>query len=119
MKILNYPSSDAERQVDRIIKRGLVYRKKDLTAVGRICENVRKQGDKAVVHYTRKFDSKRVTARSQQVTAKEFTNAVKKVDRNFTRALNRAATNIKSFHELQRRRSWMQAGRPSEFIPAN
>jgi histidinol dehydrogenase len=116
MKILNYPSPGAEQQVERIIKRGLVYRKKDLVAVGRICDNVRKQGDKAVVSYTRKFDSKRVTVRSQQVTAKEFSNAAKKVDRNFIRALNRATANIKSFHELQRRRSWMQASRPGTLL---
>jgi histidinol dehydrogenase len=116
MKIFDFPSPAAEQQVEQIIKRGLVYRKKDLAAVGRICENVRKQGDKAVVSYTRKFDSKRVTARSLQVTAKEFSNAAKKVDRNFIRALNRAAANIKSFHELQRRRSWMQAGRPGTLL---
>ena len=116
MKIHNYPSPDSEQQVERIIKRGLVYRKKDLAAVGRICENVRKEGDKAVVSYTRKFDSKSVTARSLQVTAKEFSNAAKKIDRNFIRALNRAAANIKSFHELQRRRSWMQVDRPGTLL---
>ena len=116
MKILTYPSHSAEQQVERIIRRGLVFRKKDLTAVSRICEKVRKQGDEAVVYYTRKFDSARVTIRSQQVTEKEFSKAAKNVDRAFIRALNRAAHNIKRFHELQKRRSWIQADRSGTLL---
>ena len=116
MKILTYPSHSTEQQVERIIRRGLVFRKKDLTAVSRICEKVRKQGDEAVVDYTRKFDSARVTIRSQRVTQKEFSKAAKNVDRAFTRALNRAASNIKRFHELQKRRSWIQADRSGTLL---
>jgi len=116
MKIFNYPSRSAEQRVARIIKRGLVFQKKDLAAVSRICENVRRRGDQAVISYTRRFDSKRVTARSMRVSKQEFADAAKKVDRSFTRALNRAASNIKRFHALQRRRSWMQTGRPGTLL---
>ena len=116
MKIFNYPSRSAEQRVARIIKRGLVFQKKDLAAVSRICENVRRRGDHAVISYTRRFDSKRLTAQSMQVSEQEFVDAAKKVDRSFTRALNRAASNIKRFHVLQRRRSWMQTGRPGTLL---
>ena len=116
MKIFNYPSRSAEQRVARIIKRGLVFQKKDLAAVSRICENVRRRGDHAVISYTRRFDSKRLTAQSMQVSEQEFVDAAKKVDRSFTRALNRAASNIKRFHALQRRRSWMQTGRPGTLL---
>ncbi len=116
MKIFNYPSRSAEQRVARIIRRGLVFQKKDLAAVSRICENVRRRGDQAVISYTRRFDSKRVTARSMRVSKQEFADAAKKVDRSFTRALNRAASNIKRFHALQRRRSWMQAERPGTLL---
>ncbi len=116
MKIFNFPSRPAEQRVARIIKRGLVFQKKDLTAVNRICENVRKRGDQAVMAYTRQFDSARVTIRSLRVSKKEFEAAAKKVDRSFTRALNRAASHIKSFHEQQRRRSWMQTDRPGTVL---
>jgi histidinol dehydrogenase len=111
MKIYHYPSRLAEQRLERIINRGLAFQKKDLAAVSRICENVRKNGDQAVISYTRQFDSARVTIRSMRVSKKEFADAAKKVDRSFNRALNRAASNIKSFHDLQRRRSWMQADR--------
>ena len=116
MKIYHYPSRSAQQRLARIVKRGLVFQNKDLAAVNRICENVRRRGDQAVIAYTRKFDSKRVSIRSLQVTKKEFSNAAKKVDQSFTRALNRAAANIKRFHEQQRRRPWMQAERPGTLL---
>ncbi len=116
MKIFRYPSHSAEQRVARIINRGLVFSKKDMAAVNRICEDVRKQGDRAVISYTRRFDSARMTIRSMQVSQKEFTDAARKVDRSFTRALNRAASNIKRFHVQQLRRSWMQADRPGVLL---
>jgi histidinol dehydrogenase len=116
MKIYHYPSRSAEQRVARIVNRGLVFQKKDLAAVSRMCENVRKHGDQAVIAYTQQFDSARVTPRSMRVTEKEFSEAAQKVDRAFVRALNRAAANIKRFHEQQRRRSWMQADRPGTLL---
>ena len=116
MKIYHFPSRSAEQRLARIVKRGLVFQKKELAAVSRMCENVRKNGDQAVIAYTRQFDSARITLRSIQVTEKEFSEATQKVDRTFTRALNRAAANIKRFHEQQRRRSWMQTDRPGTIL---
>jgi histidinol dehydrogenase len=50
------------------------------------------------------------------VTAKEFSDAAGSVDASFKRALNRAAANIKRFHEQQVRRSWMQTDRPGTLL---
>jgi histidinol dehydrogenase len=57
-----------------------------------------------------------MTIKSMQVSKKEFSDAAKRVDRSFTRALNRAASNIKSFHEQQLHRSWMQTDRPGTLL---
>jgi histidinol dehydrogenase len=116
MRIYNYPSRPAEQRVARIINRGLAFRKEDLAAVTRICERVRKRGDQAVISYTRRFDSARMSIKSMQVSKKEFADAAKRVDRSFTRALNRAAANIKRFHEQQLRKSWMQTDRPGTLL---
>jgi histidinol dehydrogenase len=116
MRIYNYPSRPAEQRVARIIDRGLAFQKVDLDAVTRICERVRKRGDQAVISYTRRFDSARMSIKSMQVSEKEFADAAKKVDRSFSRALNRAAANIKRFHEQQLRKSWMQTDRPGTLL---
>jgi len=116
MRIYNYPSPPAEDRVARIINRGFVFAKKDMAAVSRICEDVRKRGDQAVISYTRRFDSANMTIGSMRVSQKEFADAARKVDRSFSRALNRAALNIKRFHEKQLRRSWMQVDRPGTLL---
>ena len=116
MRNYNYPSRPAEQRIARIINRGLAFQKKDLAAVTRICEHVRQQGDQAVISYTRRFDAPRMAIKSMQVSQKEFSDAALKVDRSFIRALNRAASNIKSFHEQQLRRSWIQTDRPGTLL---
>jgi histidinol dehydrogenase len=116
MRVYNYPSRPAEQRLARIVNRGLAFQKEDLAAVTRICEHVRRRGDQAVISYTRRFDSARMSIKSMQVSKKEFADAAKRVDRSFTRALNRAASNIKSFHEQQLRKSWMQTDRPGTLL---
>ena len=86
MKVYNYPSNAAEQRVTRIVSRGLAFDKKDVAAVSRICENVRKRGDEAVLSYTRRFDSARMSIKSMRVSKKEYADAAQKVDRSFKRA---------------------------------
>ena len=116
MRIYNYPSRLAGQRVARIIHRGLAFQKKDMAAVRRVCEDVRKRGDQAVISYTRQFDSTRMTLSAMRVSKKEFTDAAKKVDRAFVRALNRAVSNIKAFHQRQLRRSWMLTHQPGTLV---
>ena len=116
MKIFNYPSRPAEQKVSRIIRRSLEYQKKDMAAVSRICEDVRRRGDQAVISYSRRFDSPQLQIKSMRVSQKEFADAAKKVDRAFTRALNRAISNIKAFHQRQRRGSWMLTHQPGALV---
>ena len=106
MKIYNYPSKSAEKKVASIVKRGLGFKKKDVLAVTRILEDVRKNGDKALIKYANRFDSPGLTLGSIQATSQEINNAAKNVDRSFVRALNRAAGQIESFHKQQISKSW-------------
>lgn len=116
MKIFTYQSRSAEQRVTQIINRGLAYKKKDMLAVTRICENVRRRGDKAVITYTNQFDAPRMTIKSIRVTAAEFEAAERQVDQSFIRALNRAASQIKAFHRKQLLRSWMNTNRPGTLL---
>ena len=97
MRIFNFPSRPAEQRIARIVNRGLAFEKKDIAAVTRICESVRKRGDQAVISYSKRFDSARISAKSMRVSKKEFADAAQKVDRSFTRVLNRSASIFKRF----------------------
>ena len=116
MKVFNYPSKSAEKKVTSIVKRGLGFKKKDVLAVTRILEDVRKNGDKALIKYANQFDSPGLTLESIQATSQEINNAAKNVDRSFVRALNRAAGQIESFHKQQLSKSWDYTERPGTLL---
>jgi histidinol dehydrogenase len=116
MRIYNYPSKTAENKVSSIINRGLSYRKKDYRTVSRILEDVRHNGDGAVLKYAKHFDAPHLSIKSIKVTAGEMEAASKDVDRSFVRALNRAASQIEAFHRQQVRQSWIDTRRPGTLL---
>lgn len=111
MKIYTYPSPAAEKRLGTIENRTIGFKKKDITAVNRIIENIRKKGDAALIGYTHQFDSTAVTASSIQVTSQEIEAAKNKTDPAFLKALNRAARQIKAFHRKQLQKSWISTDR--------
>ncbi len=73
--------------------------------VADIIANVRANGDKALYEYTEKFDKAHLT--SLKVTDEEIDEALKSIDPEFMRILNRAAANIRKFHSRQVRNSFI------------
>ncbi len=111
-EILSYPSAEAEKRLARIATRGPGFKKKDLTAVGRILEAVRRRGDQALVDFTRKFDCPDFSREQIRVDRCAWDKAVKSLEPSFVRALNRAARQIAAFHRRQLQSSWMDNPRP-------
>ncbi len=116
MKIYHYPSEPAEKRLQRIVGRGLGYRRKDLAAVTRIIDAVRKSGDQAVMEYSRQFDAPSLELDQLKVTKAEIDHAWKSVTPQFKRALNRAARQIQDFHERQRPKSWIDTPRTGTLL---
>lgn len=73
--------------------------------VAEIIENVKKNGDKALFEYCKKFDKADLT--SLLVTEDEISEAMNLVEPKFIEILERAAKNIRKFHEKQVRNSFI------------
>jgi histidinol dehydrogenase len=69
-----------------------------------ILEDVRKRGDKALVHYTQVFDELRIPIDQLQVKRSEVKEAHRKVPRDFLGTLKKAARRIHKFHQLLSKR---------------
>lgn len=69
--------------------------------VSGIVDNVRRNGDKAVLEYCERFDG--VKLESLEVTKEEIDEAVGLVEPKFLEILSAAAANIRQFHEKQAR----------------
>ncbi|MFQ5484127.1 MAG: histidinol dehydrogenase [Desulfobacterales bacterium] len=116
MKIYNFPSKEAEKRLSTIINRGLGYKRKDFLEVTRILDEVKKNGDRALVEYIRRFDAPDITVNTLKTTEKEMKNAASLTDRSFKQALGRAVSQITSFHQKQLKTSWIDTNRPGTLL---
>jgi histidinol dehydrogenase len=71
-----------------------------------IVSAVQKQGDRALLRYTRLFDRLRLTAASLEVKPAEIERAVGRVAQTDLAALRFAAKRIAAFHRRQLQKSW-------------
>jgi histidinol dehydrogenase len=65
-----------------------------------ILEEVRKRGDKALLHYTRVFDGVKLEIDRLQVDPEEITRAYTNVPKDFLKTLKKAAYRIERFHQF-------------------
>ena len=82
--------------------------------VTEIIENVKENGDKALLSYCEKFDKAKLS--SLQVTEEEINEAVNAVDPAFLEILEKAAANIRRFHQKQVRNSFIINDQPGVVI---
>ena len=116
MKILRYPSAAADKKMKTIIGRDIDFRKTDVQAVTRILNDVKRNGDSALIRYCQAFDAPHMSIEALAVTPAEMATAGKRVGRAFIRALNRAAAQIESFHRQQLPKSWIDTRRPGTLL---
>ena len=94
IQILNYGQVDREKIFARVSP------EMDVEAiVSQIIRDVRKGKDQAVIEYCRRFD--RVDLRTLEVSKEEIEEAKKQVTPEFLQILEKAAANIRTYHEKQ------------------
>ncbi len=78
--------------------------------VKNIIATVREKGDEALFDYTKKFDRADICADNIRVTEDEIEEAVRHTDPGLRSVMERAAANIRDYHEKQKRNSWFTSG---------
>ena len=82
----------------------------DLTAaqiVDRIVNEVRTDGDSAVIKYTKLLDGAEFSAKDFLVTEAEYETAYAQADMKIVEALRKAIENVRRYHEEQKPNSWI------------
>lgn len=100
IKILNYNELSYDEIFSRFEPTSSVE-----DVVSDIIKTVRANGDKALFDYTARFDKAQLSA--LQVTKEEIEEARSVVEPKFIDILERAAGNIRKFHEAQKRQSFI------------
>jgi len=75
--------------------------------VSDILDNVRNNGDKAVFEYTEKFDGYKYDSSSIRVSQEEIDKAYEEYDTELIAVMEKAAENIRTYHEKQKQNSWI------------
>ena len=107
LQIVETGTQAAEDFLSKLKARGKLTDEGILKTVRRTLSDVRAEGDKAVVRYTRKLDAPRISAKELKVSREEFGEAYLEVPSDFIDAITHARTNIERFHQKQLRSSWM------------
>jgi histidinol dehydrogenase len=77
-----------------------------ISVVNTVIDDVKKDGNRAILKYTEKFDKVHLDPSKIKVTENEIKEAYKKLDKNQINALKKAAKNIGNFHKKQLKRKW-------------
>lgn len=107
MTIVKADSGEQSRFIHALKKRAQQTDKDVSAVVAQIVENVRAHGDQAVREYTEKFDG--VAPEKTEVSPQEIAALSKSCAPAFLQALEKAAGNIRSFHQRQVQQSWLTA----------
>ncbi|SHL01446.1 histidinol dehydrogenase [Selenomonas ruminantium] len=109
-KMLQKPAFDEVELSPKIREANKKTFGKDMTAaelVAQIVRDVRFEGDKAVLRYTKLIDKVECDIKDLLVTEEEFAAAEKQADPEVVESLKRAAENVRRYHEEQKPNSWM------------
>jgi len=95
-----------EEALNQLLNRGKADLSAIVSTVRTIIDDVKEEGDKALLKYTEKFDKVRLNPTKLKVTEKEIKEAYKKLEQKQITALRKASDNIASFHKKQLRAKW-------------
>lgn len=97
MNIIRYPERAEWKEV---LKRSALHTEDLRETVCKILEEIRKEGDRAIIRLEEQFDKVKLT--NLQVTEAEFEEAEQAVDVELKEAITLALNNIRAFHSAQK-----------------
>ncbi|MBU4343230.1 MAG: histidinol dehydrogenase [Candidatus Omnitrophica bacterium] len=106
MKILRLSG----KEIQKLYERYYCSKKRVTKKVQGIVQDVRDEGDRAVLRYTRRFDRVKLSPREIKVSANEINAAYQNIDTDFISNLKKIIANIEKFHRRQLPKQWKIKG---------
>ena len=102
LKVLKYNKINSSKVLEIFLGRRKSIQKKQIIAVSKIIKNVKKNGDKAVLKYEKKFSKIKKSSNKVFFSNSEINSISKKTDKKIKRAIDLAFNRIKKFHLKQK-----------------
>ncbi|NLP06914.1 MAG: histidinol dehydrogenase [Clostridiaceae bacterium] len=110
LKIIDMRRGKDSDLFEKLVGRDSVGRQDVVDTVNEILENVRKNGDRAVLDYTARFDGVELDASSMKVSESEINAAYDSISPKLLDIIRKSKANIIAFHEKQKANSWFTTG---------
>jgi len=115
MKVLKLSS----KELDKIYKRGLIRKRRVEDKVKKIIDDVRFNGDEAVIKYTKKFDKVKLSAKQLRISEAEISGAYQDITPDFASTLKLIIENITKFYKKQLKKPWRIKNAEGEILGEN
>ena len=102
LKNLKYNQKNSLKILKTFLEKRKSIQKSQTSAVIRIIHNVKKNGDKAVLNYEKKFSKIKTKSNKIFFSSKEINMLSKKIDKKLKKAIDLAFNRIKKFHLKQK-----------------
>ena len=99
--ILNTSDNSFQKDFIKFLNSGRQQSEINKAIVFKIINNVKKNGDKALIHYSKKFDNIFLNKKNIQISNKEINSIIKKLDTKIKKAIDLSFVRIKDFHKKQ------------------
>lgn len=106
-KLIEGTKENLKATVQSLGVRGKMDLKPVITVVQDVIDNIRENGDAALLGYTEKFDGVKLTSDQLRVSEKEIEEGIAQVDPELLTVMKKAAANIRKFHEEQKEHGFM------------
>ena len=107
MKIVMLTNDSKNKLMNDLLKRTTDDYSEQEAVVKEIIKDVHDRKDDALFEYTKKFDKADISADNVRVTPDEIEEAYGEVDEELINVIRKAIENIKTFHEKQKKNSWI------------
>ena len=98
MKILNSNSKNFDKSLDNLLSKRKNKLKSSFVSVTKIINDIKKNGDKALLKYESKFNKNSIIVPS----VKQINKSIKSLDKKVKKAIDEAYARIYKFHSLQK-----------------
>lgn len=102
MKILKLSS----REIQKLCERYYSNKKRIEEKVGKIIQDVKDEGDKAVLRYTSRFDKVKMQAKDLKVSINEINGSFQNIDTTFISSFKAIIDNIQRYYKKELPKSW-------------
>ena len=109
MRIVKLTNDTKQNLLENLLKRSTNDYSEYEKVVTDIITAVKERREEAIFEYSLKFDHCVMTKENFRVTKEEIASAYQELDAHFIQVMKDSATNIRAYHEKQKRNSWFDA----------